>query len=633
MKEMDEQKYSRNMALSLLAGIVLGAAIMWLLLWALGYIPDKRQGDAVEAGSNSNASVEAVPGDGEEPPSESRESVPEPTATAEPVSEAAQQHVSSAESGLPQTTGPAREPGQENAGAGLRTESDQGNSSSEPVSPAAVSLGFQLNGSWGGEGGYYYQYAAAIENASGQKITDWEITVSGFDGCKVDSYWCCEVEEDDGCLEITPADFNEEIWEGSRAEGIGIIILAQEEWKLTEAYLEAETEGGRLTAVLGDSLTAPDVNGARPGDSETGQTAGQDAQEQGSQAGRRPAQGTQNQDAQGRETQSAGMISQGAKGPDIQAGDSLGGYALSEDTPVGEHGRLRVENGGLADQEGEPYQMHGVSTHGLAWFPEYVSEESFRTFRNEWDADVIRLAMYSDEYGGYSNGGDQENLKELIDKGVEYASKLGMYVIIDWHVLGEGDPNIHKEDAIAFFDEMSEKYADYGNVIYEICNEPNGGVSWKDVKKYAEEVIPVIRENDPYGIILVGTPQWSQLIGDAAADPIQDYDNIMYTMHFYAATHKEDLRENLEKALQDGVPVFVSECSICDASGNGGIDEKSARAWVELLDRYDVSYVAWAVSNKNETAALISSGCSKLSDWSDRELSDTGRWFKEQFTK
>ena len=144
----------------------------------------------------------------------------------------------------------------------------------------------------------------------------------------------------------------------------------------------------------------------------------------------------------------------------------------------------------------------------------------------------MRLAMYSHEYGGYSNGGDKKELKRLIDNGVEYASKEGMYVIIDWHVLGEGDPNIHKEDAIDFFDEMSEKYADYGNVIYEICNEPNGGVSWKDVKKYAEEVIPVIRANDPYGIILVGTPQWSQLIGDAAADPIEGYDNIMYTLHF-----------------------------------------------------------------------------------------------------
>ena len=126
-------------------------------------------------------------------------------------------------------------------------------------------------------------------------------------------------------------------------------------------------------------------------------------------------QEAQSPDTLSQETQSPDTLSQGTKGPDIQAGGSLGGYALTEDTPVGDHGRLRVENGSLVDQEGEPYQMHGVSTHGLAWFPEYVSEESFRTFRNEWDADVIRLAMYSDEYGGYSNGGDQEKLKELID--------------------------------------------------------------------------------------------------------------------------------------------------------------------------------------------------------------------------
>lgn len=440
-----------------------------------------------------------------------------------------------------------------------------------------------------------------------------------FDGCRVDSYWCCEVEEEDGCLEVTPADYNEEIWEGGRAEGIGLIILTEKEWELTAATLEAETAGGKITVALGDAPAAQGGANALSGNGGTGQAAGQEPQESnGGQTGPAPGQGSQ---------------SQGAKGPDIQAGDSLGGYALTEDSPVGEHGRLRVENGGLVDQSGEPYQMHGVSTHGLAWFPEYVSEETFRTFRNEWDADVMRLAMYSDEYGGYSNGGDQKELKGLIDKGVEYASKQGMYVIIDWHVLGEGDPNIHKEDAIAFFDEVSKKYADYGNVIYEICNEPNGGVSWSDVKKYAEEVIPVIRANDPYGIILVGTPQWSQLIGDAAADPIQGYDNIMYTLHFYAATHKADLRENLEKALKDGLPVFVSECSICDASGNGGIDEKSAQAWVDLMDQYDVSYIAWAVSNKNETAALIKNSCSKLSDWSDSELSDTGRWFKEQFTK
>jgi|GEM_PF-634053 len=624
MREMNEQKYSRNMALSFLAGIALGAVIVLVLLWALGYISCGEGGQAAETGADF-----ALSGTGAESPSENRETIQETGGAVESSQETSGETESEP---TQETSGETEsEPAQETSGD-MESEPMWNPSSkpgtgtaSEPVDngqsgpqengedgQGAVSLDFQLNGSWGGEEGCYYQYTAVIGNDSDEKITGWEITVRDFDGCRVDSYWCCETEEKDGLLVITPADYNAEIRECAKAEGIGLIILAKGDWELTEASLEAETAGGRLTVVFGGES-----------DTENDRDAGQEA------AGQEvPDQDGADRDMTDREPQS-----QGNRGPDIQAGDSLGGHALAGDTPVGSHGRLRVESGSLVDQEGTPCQLHGVSTHGLAWFPEYVSRESFRTFRNEWDADVIRLAMYSDEYGGYSNGGDQEKLKELIDNGVEYASELGMYVIIDWHVLGEGDPNIHREDAIAFFNEMSGKYAEYGNVLYEICNEPNGAVSWKDVKEYAQEVIPVIRANDPYGIILVGTPQWSQLIGEAAADPIEDYDNIMYTLHFYAATHKDELRGNLEQALKDGVPVFVSECSICDASGGGAADLESALAWVDLLDRYDVSYVAWAVSNKNETAALISSGCGKLSDWSDSELSDTGRWFKEQFTK
>ncbi len=617
VKEISEQKYSRNMALSLLAGIVLGAVIVLVMLWALGYIP---KGGQRQTGADALLSGETAPGtDGETPDpaptaGSAIEGTPEPTSTAGSVIEGTPEPTSTAGSAIEGTPEPAPTAGSaiegtpeptSTAGASAEGTPDFAESSETQRGEggaAQIGIDFQLSGSWGTEGGYYYQYVASIENLSGTKITDWEIKVPGFNDCEVDSYWCCETDVEDDCLIITPADFNEEIWEDSKAEGIGIIVLTKDEWELKTATVEAKTDQGKLTAALGDAPAARGGQNEEPREDKPSQSTV-------------PGQ------------------SQGAKGPDVQAGDDLGGYVLGEDTPVGEHGRLRVENGSLVDQDGEPYQMHGISTHGLAWFPEYVSEETFRTFRDDWDADVMRLAMYSHENGGYSNGGDQEKLKELIGKGVDYASKQGMYVIIDWHVLGEGDPNIHKEDAIAFFDEVSEKYGDYGNVIYEICNEPNGGVSWKDVKKYAEEVIPVIRANDPYGIILVGTPQWSQLIGDAAADPITDYDNIMYTLHFYAATHKDGLRGDLEKALKDGLPVFVSECSICDASGNGGIDEKSARAWVDLMDRYDVSFVAWAASNKNETAALISSNCSKLSDWSDDELSDTGRWFKEQFTK
>ncbi|MCR5012611.1 MAG: cellulase family glycosylhydrolase, partial [Lachnospiraceae bacterium] len=167
----------------------------------------------------------------------------------------------------------------------------------------------------------------------------------------------------------------------------------------------------------------------------------------------------------------------------------------------------------------------------------------------------------------------------------------------------------------------------YDNVIYEICNEPNGGVNWPTIKNYAEQVIPVIKKNNPDAIIIVGTPTWSQEVDKAAADPITGYTNIMYTLHFYAATHKDSLRKTMQNAINSGLPIFVTEFGTCDASGSGGNDFNSANAWVELMDKNSVSYCIWSLCNKNETAALINSGCSKTSGWSESDLSDAGKWY------
>ena len=205
-----------------------------------------------------------------------------------------------------------------------------------------------------------------------------------------------------------------------------------------------------------------------------------------------------------------------------------------------------------------------------------------------------------------------------------------MYVIIDWHILSDSNPNTYKKQAKAFFKSMAQKYQGHENVIYEICNEPNGGASWEDVKSYADEIIPVIRGNGAQNVILVGTPNWSQEVMQAAADPLSGYENIMYTLHFYAATHKDDLRQKLSDAVQAHLPVFVSEFGICDASGNGAIDTEQADTWLSLLDSYEISYVAWNLSNKEESSALLKSGCSKTSGFTTDDLSTSGRWLYDQ---
>lgn len=295
-------------------------------------------------------------------------------------------------------------------------------------------------------------------------------------------------------------------------------------------------------------------------------------------------------------------------------------------------GALRVEGTYLTDEEGNPVQLKGISTHGLSWFPEYVNKDCLKQLREEWNANVIRLAMYTAESGGYCTDGDKEKLKQLIHNGVAYATELDMYVIIDWHILSDNNPNTYKEEAKKFFAEMAETYADYDNVIYEICNEPNGGTGWSEIKSYAEEVIPVIRQYDDEAVIIVGTPNWSQYVNEAAADPITDYDNIMYALHFYAATHTDTLRNTMTAAIDAGLPVFVSEYGICDASGNGGIDEYQANEWVKTMNSYQVSYVVWSLSNKNETASMINSSCTKTSGFSEEDLSACGKWVYAMLT-
>lgn len=293
---------------------------------------------------------------------------------------------------------------------------------------------------------------------------------------------------------------------------------------------------------------------------------------------------------------------------------------------------LHVDGSRLTDSSGNPVQLRGISTHGLAWFPDYINEDCFRQLKNEWHINVIRLAMYTAEYGGYCTGGDQARLKELVKNGVEYATSSGMYVIIDWHILSDGNPNTYKEEAKSFFAEMAELYAGYDNVLYEICNEPNCGTSWIDIKSYAEEIIPVIRSYDREGIIIVGTPNWSQYVDQAAADPVTGYDNIMYSLHFYAATHTDSLRNTMISAIEAGLPVFVSEYGICDASGNGAIDEYQADQWISLMDEYNISYVAWNLSNKEETSAILSSKCSKTCGFTEDDLSPSGKWLYRMFS-
>lgn len=322
----------------------------------------------------------------------------------------------------------------------------------------------------------------------------------------------------------------------------------------------------------------------------------------------------------------------GGKNTESAATEKKNNTNVPGEIPFETHGKLSVKGTDIVDMNGDKYQLKGVSTHGITWFPDYVNKEAFETLRDDWGANLIRLAMYTDtgDSYGYCSGGDKDEILALVDKGVSAATELGMYVIVDWHILSDSDPNNHIDDAKEFFDKVSKEYAAQENVIYEICNEPNGGTQWSSVKSYAETIIPVIKANDKDALIIVGTPNWSQDVDIASQDPITGYDNIMYAVHFYAATHKDDLRNKVKTALDNGLPVFVSEFSLCDASGNGGIDYDSSDEWFKLINENNLSYSSWSLCNKNETSALIKSDSTATGSLSDVDLSDTGKYVRDR---
>ncbi|MFR1485082.1 MAG: cellulase family glycosylhydrolase [[Eubacterium] siraeum] len=302
-------------------------------------------------------------------------------------------------------------------------------------------------------------------------------------------------------------------------------------------------------------------------------------------------------------------------------------------TPVSQHGQLSVKNGQLVDKSGKGYQLRGMSTHGLTWFPEFVNESAFKTLRDDWNTNVVRLAMYVDEWGnGQCYMGNKSGSLELLEKGVDICIKLDMYVIIDWHVLNPGDPSKYTNEAKSFFETVSKRYAKYPNVIYEICNEPNGGASWSgNIKPYAEKIIPVIRKNAPNSVIIVGTPTWSQEIDKPLSDPLS-YKNVMYAFHFYAATHA-GLRSNVENCVAQGLPVFVSEFGTCDASGGGANDFNETQKWLSYFDKQGISYCNWSICNKDETCSVLRPGTSANGNWSESDLTENGKWMRNWLRK
>ncbi|GEM_PF-686609 len=288
---------------------------------------------------------------------------------------------------------------------------------------------------------------------------------------------------------------------------------------------------------------------------------------------------------------------------------------------VGYHGFLHFDGTVLKDQYGNDVSLRGVSSHGLLWFPEYTNPDAIRTIK-EHGANVFRIAMYAnDANGGYSL--DREKSMDLMTRAIDNAKSEDMYVIVDWHVLSEQDPNVDIGDALVFFDEISKKYGDDPAIIYEICNEPNGATTWDMIRNYGNQVIPCIRNNAPSSIIIVGTPQFSYRVNEVVGFGF-GFENIAYSFHFYAGQHPEEYRQIVDECLANNVPVFISEWGINhDAGGDEAYE--SAKRFVYFINERGLPWCAWSLCNKDECFSILKNDCNKLSGWNESDLTEAGK--------
>lgn len=301
-------------------------------------------------------------------------------------------------------------------------------------------------------------------------------------------------------------------------------------------------------------------------------------------------------------------------------------FFISNAQFVKHHGQLGVSGTQLVDKNNNPIVLRGMSFGWHSMWPRFYNEKAVSWLKKDFNCNVVRAAM-GIELGEHSYMKDPKFSKEKIEAVIKGAIKADIYVIVDWH-----SHNINLNEAKDFFAEISKKYSKYPNIIYEIFNEPDHE-SWAEVKAYSEEIIKVIRENDPKNIILVGSPHWDQDVDLAAADPILGYHNIMYTMHFYAATHGKDLRDKTDKAIESGLPVFISESAGMEASGDGPLDLKAWQEYIDWMEARKLSWITWSVSDKDETCSILKKSAKSEGNWKEEDLKESGIKVREFLRK
>lgn len=299
-------------------------------------------------------------------------------------------------------------------------------------------------------------------------------------------------------------------------------------------------------------------------------------------------------------------------------------------SPCKQHGFLKISGNRIVDQHGIAPQLRGMSFSWSIWGgKKYYTNEVVDWLVDDFNVSLVRLSMAIEPDGGYLQHPEEQTA--LIKQVADHAIKRGIYVIIDWHD-HNADKNI--EQAKAFFTRMARLYAGKPNIIYEIWNEPERQ-PWPTIKDYSIAVIDEIRKYDTENLIIVGSPHWDQDVDITANDPIIGYNNIAYSFHFYASDphHQDILRKKAETAMAKGLPLFVTEWGVGESNGDGQFDLPKTTQWMDWMEKHQLSWANWNITDKKETTAILMPGAPVGAKWSLDHLTPAGTYIRQQLRR
>ena len=274
--------------------------------------------------------------------------------------------------------------------------------------------------------------------------------------------------------------------------------------------------------------------------------------------------------------------------------------------------RVTVKGNSFVNESGDTVIFRGFSSSDPDKLEKqgYWTQSYFEEMKS-WGANLVRFPIHPTAW----NRRGKEAYMKLLDQGIEWAGALGMYVIIDWHSIGNLRTEMYQhemynttqKETFDFWRTIGRKYGKNTTVaFYELYNEPTtfnnqlGTLKWPDWKALNEEMITIVRANGGEGIPLVAGFNWAYDLTPVNNDPIEA-EGIAYVAHPYPQKRSKPWENKWTfdwGFVKEKYPVILTEIGFSGPEDPGAhipviSDESYGDAITSYSDERGISYVVW----------------------------------------